>query len=273
MKKKIIIIVAVVFGLMIIGGIYVFNNLKANDEIREASSLVREERYEAALEKYKLVLEKEPNNEEANDMEKILKGYLRAEENYKNGDLEKAKLAIENLDDYNKYEISKKVEDLKNTIKEKEDKIKKEAEKKKKLEEEKKKEEQKKAEEKRKAEEAKNSEANRNRYFRELDELTRITEGYITGQTQADMNSQSGEVYKMWDNKINEIWKVLEKKLPKSRMDPLRKEQIAWIKKKDVVQKEIEKEYAGGSILPLKINTDLAWMTRDRCYYLIQYYM
>ncbi|MGL5415054.1 MAG: lysozyme inhibitor LprI family protein [Clostridium sp.] len=88
-----------------------------------------------------------------------------------------------------------------------------------------------------------------------------------------EMNIESGKVYTMWDNKLNEIWKVLETQLPKSTMDSLRTKQNAWIKVKESKKQEIQKEYEGGSMMPLMVNSAWSSMTEERCYYLVNNYM
>ncbi|WP_297639089.1 lysozyme inhibitor LprI family protein [uncultured Clostridium sp.] len=295
MNKKTIIPIAIVLIIVILGGIgaggmFVFYKMKVKESMTEVSKLVSEERYEEAVEKYKMSLEEYPDNKEARNMKEIIEKYLEVKKYYEKGDLEKAKLIIENIREYEKYEIAKDINNLKMNISKQEDEEKVDAEKKKievknrevenrkKEIEEKRKAEQRRQEEirnaeQRRREEAKNAELEKAQYLKELNALSSMTNGYITGSTQADMNSQSGEVYRMWDDKINEIWKVLEKRLPKSRLETLRTKQLAWIKEKDVRQKKIEKEYKDGSIILLAVNSELAEMTRERCYYLVNNYM
>ncbi|MGL5414646.1 MAG: lysozyme inhibitor LprI family protein [Clostridium sp.] len=109
-----------------------------------------------------------------------------------------------------------------------------------------------------------------------LDELNATKEklnNYISGQSQTAMNAQSYEIYNIWNNKLNEIWGTLEQKLPASEMSQLRASENQWIKDKEAKEASIKAQYQGGSVMPLEVNMELASLTEQRCYYLVNNYM
>ena len=89
--------------------------------------------------------------------------------------------------------------------------------------------------------------------------------------SQMQMNETSGDLYKLWDDEINEIWKYLKATLSDADMQKLTDEQIKWINEKEARIEEEGKEYEGGSIRPLIENRLGAQLTKDRVYELIEY--
>ncbi|MGL5415055.1 MAG: hypothetical protein ACRDAU_05300 [Clostridium sp.] len=133
-----------------------------------------EKDYRGALKEYEIVTKEDSNNTDAKQMEDIINGYLRAEEYYKNGDLEKAKLAIDSVTGYNKYEIANDIDTLKANINKKEEEAKQKAEKA---------QEQKVQEQKKAEAQVQNKKVEKQRYLNELDELKNRTDGMGGGDT------------------------------------------------------------------------------------------
>lgn len=93
------------------------------------------------------------------------------------------------------------------------------------------------------------------------------------GSTQAGMNGISGEQAKLYDDELNEIYDYLKQNLSKEKAKELEKSEMAWIKEKENKISEIKKQYNGGSVLPLMVNSEVAKESKERCYYLIDNYM
>ena len=93
------------------------------------------------------------------------------------------------------------------------------------------------------------------------------------GSTQAGMNGISGEQAKLYDDELNEIYDYLKQNLSKEKAKELEKSEMAWIKEKESNIAEIKKQYEGGSVLPLMVNSEVAKESKERCYYLIDNYM
>lgn len=89
--------------------------------------------------------------------------------------------------------------------------------------------------------------------------------------TQLEMNETTYEVYKLWDDKLNEMWGRIKEKLDKDAMSQLTKEEREWIKKKDNAVKEAGQEYEGGSAQAMNENSVAAEMTKERVYELAKY--
>ena len=93
------------------------------------------------------------------------------------------------------------------------------------------------------------------------------------GSTQAGMNGISGEQAKLYDDELNEIYDYLKQNLSKEKSKELEKSEMAWIKEKESNIAEIKKQYEGGSITPLMVNSEVTKESKERCYYLIDNYM
>lgn len=93
------------------------------------------------------------------------------------------------------------------------------------------------------------------------------------GSTQAGMNGISGEQAKLYDAELNEIYDYLKQNLSKEKSKELEKSEMAWIKEKESNIAEIKKQYEGGSVTPLMVNSEVAKESKERCYYLIDNYM
>ncbi|EHK2441418.1 DUF1311 domain-containing protein [Clostridium perfringens] len=93
------------------------------------------------------------------------------------------------------------------------------------------------------------------------------------GSTQAGMNGISGEQAKLYDDELNEIYDYLKQNLSKEKAKELEKSEMAWIKEKESNIAEIKKQYEGGSVTPLMVNSEVAKESKERCYYLIDNYM
>lgn len=91
----------------------------------------------------------------------------------------------------------------------------------------------------------------------------------IADGPQAQMNISSGEIYKEWDNLLNDVYQYLKKTLPADEFKALKNDEIRWIKKKEAAIAEAEAEYYGGSMRPLMMNGVGIEYTKERCAYLI----
>ena len=91
--------------------------------------------------------------------------------------------------------------------------------------------------------------------------------------TTKDMRHSSGSQYKFWDDALNEIYKELQKTLPSSDMEKLKKEELAWISKKESDAKDSADKVKGGTLEPVYYYLSLTDSTKKRCYELVNNYM
>ena len=84
--------------------------------------------------------------------------------------------------------------------------------------------------------------------------------------SQLDMNMTSGEVFQIWDDCLNNIWKYLKENLDEDTMSALTQEELEWIREKEAAVKEAGEEFEGGSIRPLIENGTAAQWTKERVY-------
>ena len=89
---------------------------------------------------------------------------------------------------------------------------------------------------------------------------------------QADMNTLSMEIYQVWDDVLNDLWKNLKETLDEETMDDLLQEQRTWIKENEAEVQKAREEVGGGSLAPLVANQKAAELTRTRVYELASYF-
>lgn len=89
--------------------------------------------------------------------------------------------------------------------------------------------------------------------------------------SQSEMNQLSGELYMLWDDELNSMWKRIKEILPEDEMARLTDEEIAWISEKETQVAAAGAEWEGGSMQPLAENGTAARITRERVYELAEY--
>ena len=90
-------------------------------------------------------------------------------------------------------------------------------------------------------------------------------------ESQSEMNTAAGEMYQLWDDTLNAVWKLLEANLNEADMDALRKEEKEWIASKEAEVQAVGLEVEGGSLQPLVEATKAAELTKARVYELTKY--
>ena len=88
-----------------------------------------------------------------------------------------------------------------------------------------------------------------------------------------DLVDAASEEYKLWDDKLNEIYSYLQSILPEDEMNNLTKEELQWIAIRDEKSEEAAKKNEGGTIAPFNKIMSLISSTRDRCYELVNNYI
>lgn len=88
---------------------------------------------------------------------------------------------------------------------------------------------------------------------------------------QLEMNETAKEMYQLWDDTLNVVWKLLESDLNESDMEILRKEEKEWIASRDAEVQAAGLENEGGSLQPLLEAMKAAELTRARVYELAEY--
>ena len=89
--------------------------------------------------------------------------------------------------------------------------------------------------------------------------------------TQMEMNITATEMYRLWDDTLNAVWKLLEANLSEADMEVLRKEEREWIASKEADVREAGLENEGGSLQPLVEAMEAAELTKARVYELQEY--
>ena len=88
--------------------------------------------------------------------------------------------------------------------------------------------------------------------------------------TQDDMNVKSKELYDVWDEALNYLWGELKNYLPEEEFAELKDEQRTWITEKESAVEEAGKEFEGGSMYALAVNSEAAAITEERVYELYE---
>lgn len=91
--------------------------------------------------------------------------------------------------------------------------------------------------------------------------------------TTVELKQAQGEIFKRWDDALNEIYQALEEQLSPSDMEKLREEQREWIKYRDDTAREAAAIYEGGTMESLEYISVQAGLTKEMCYELVDRYM
>lgn len=86
--------------------------------------------------------------------------------------------------------------------------------------------------------------------------------------TQGDMNAKSQELYTLWDDALNELWAELKVNLAEEDFAGLEEQQLIWVTEKETNVEETAKDFEGGSMCPLVVNTTAARITEERVHQL-----
>ncbi len=88
--------------------------------------------------------------------------------------------------------------------------------------------------------------------------------------TQTDMNQKSEELRALWDEALNSILDAAKKQLTESEVEKPTAEQNQWAADMKAAVEAAGKEFEGGSIYPLIVNTEAAKLTEERTYKLYE---
>ena len=88
--------------------------------------------------------------------------------------------------------------------------------------------------------------------------------------TQMEMNEKSQELFELWDGALNYLWGELKNVLPEKEFEELRDEQRTWIAQKEEAVETAGKEFEGGSLYTMVVNTEAATITEKRVYELYE---
>ncbi len=88
--------------------------------------------------------------------------------------------------------------------------------------------------------------------------------------TQTDMNQKSEELRTLWDEALNLLLDEAKKILPETEVEALIAEQNTWEADMAAAVEAAGKEFEGGSLYPLIVNTEAAKLTEERVYKLYE---
>ena len=80
------------------------------------------------------------------------------------------------------------------------------------------------------------------------------------------INRISGEVYEMWDAELNYVYQQLKATLTEEEFQLLKEEELEWIEYRDQQADAAAEEWAGGSGMPMAVNSALSEVTKARVY-------
>lgn len=112
-------------------------------------------------------------------------------------------------------------------------------------------------------------------YGRELDSaeasIKKLKSAETDTSTWSYLNLADYEL-KIWDDLLNRIYQDIIGNMDEAEADELRKEEKAWIKKRDADAKKVSSRYSGGTLEGLEHTASLAESTKKRAYELLENY-
>ena len=88
--------------------------------------------------------------------------------------------------------------------------------------------------------------------------------------TQTEMNEKSRELCDLWEDAMNRLLEDAKKILTEAELSKLNAEQTDWEAEMIAAVKAAGKEYEGGSIYALIVNSEKAKLTQERVYKLYE---
>lgn len=88
--------------------------------------------------------------------------------------------------------------------------------------------------------------------------------------TTFDMNNASREIYNMWDDELNSIYKKLKSKLSENEFKKLQRKQRKWIMDKETEVEKVRQEWLGGTGETFATLAEAASITKKRVYELAE---
>lgn len=104
-------------------------------------------------------------------------------------------------------------------------------------------------------------------------ELKETEDERYSSPVTLDLIEAANDEYKIWDDKLNEIYSVIIKDLPNDKANELIQEELVWIEIRDEKGDAEAKKNEGGSIAPLNRIMSFIESTKERCYDLVNKYM
>lgn len=98
------------------------------------------------------------------------------------------------------------------------------------------------------------------------DQAAKLKMDIQNAMTQADMTIASSELYKIWDQELNDLWGRLKECLSEEEFSALTEEERRWIASKDAEAKAVAVEYEGGTMYSMALTSRAAELTRERVY-------
>lgn len=89
--------------------------------------------------------------------------------------------------------------------------------------------------------------------------------------SQMEMNQISYEIYQLWDDELNAIWKTLKEVLDSEKMEKLTVEQREWITYKEKEINAAGAEFGQGTMRSAIENSEGTDLTKKRIYELVEY--
>ena len=89
--------------------------------------------------------------------------------------------------------------------------------------------------------------------------------------TQLELNETTMEIYRLWDDELNQIWSYLKLKLDAESMEKITADEREWISYKESEISNAGTDYEGGSIQAMIENEKGAELTKARVYELADY--
>ena len=88
--------------------------------------------------------------------------------------------------------------------------------------------------------------------------------------TQTDMNQKSQELRELWDGALKHLLEESKRVLSAAEMEKLTAEQNAWLEATEKSLEAAGKEFEGGSMHALAVNSEAAALTEARVYVLYE---
>jgi uncharacterized protein YecT (DUF1311 family) len=114
----------------------------------------------------------------------------------------------------------------------------------------------------------------RYKYIGKLEDIQNQIDSFLENyETTADMMQGTSTELKLWDDALNEIYGQIKENTNSKEMESIKQKQLDWINYRDKKAKEESEKEGDGSLSGVVYNSELAELTKERCYELVNTYM
>lgn len=107
----------------------------------------------------------------------------------------------------------------------------------------------------------------------DLDEDVKKSTTLLEEESTLKMLETEEEHFNIWNNELNNIYKVIKEQLSEKDYKKFKKQEITWLNKREKLANKEAEEFEDMDFSQVEYNSSLAKLTKERCYELVNKYL